>query len=258
MNASGYFDLIKDKKRADLSLYLKKYPLTDYSNKIEEFVEAGKELTTLCVESFATQIAQQVKNIEPYGFFHHDIRKMYLKWKTEMRKMFNSDKIRFREEVEMLEESDSVPPHPLIEELPDFPCDYGFDLLEKIQKETRANLGMLRGARSKTTIKLKDLTIDFVDSESVIILGGERCTLPPDGNELFLSRVMFAQPINTPIDWSIVYKEITGNDSSSQGKEKEKRVVWDTGRLVNRRISNFTGTEDKLFSWHDKSIIRNF
>jgi len=83
------------------------------------------------------------------------------------------------------------------------------------------------------------------------------CLIPIEENEFYLCKVLFNSryKIGTPVYWDIIFKEMTGN--SEIGK-KHQRSVYDTMRRLNARIMKDFKTNDKLFTWENKTITRNF
>ena len=70
---------------------------------------------------------------------------------------------------------------------------------------------------------------------------------------------MFKYPASQPVDWTIVYQEITGLEPSFDGKkamEKNKRTVQDTMYRVNNRIKEDLDINDNLFVWDEKTVKR--
>lgn len=95
--------------------------------------------------------------------------------------------------------------------------------------------------------------VKFDDDKAVLKLGERECPLPPYKNEHFLCRAMFKFPIKELVDWSLIYKEITGEEL--QNAPKNKRMVYDATEAVNTRVKEIFGI-DKLFIWASKTIKR--
>jgi hypothetical protein len=68
---------------------------------------------------------------------------------------------------------------------------------------------------------------------------------------------MFARPIGEFVDWSIAHEEMTGTNTVI-GSETDRKRVKDTVNRLNKRVQEVIGTNDKLLSWKNKSICRNF
>lgn len=94
----------------------------------------------------------------------------------------------------------------------------------------------------------------FVDHEATLMLGDAVAHLPPMKNEHCLCRAMFKYRINEPVDWSLPYEEMTG-DQRIENHEKAKRMVYDTTKSLNSRAKEHLGI-DELFSWQGKTIKR--
>ncbi len=112
-------------------------------------------------------------------------------------------------------------------------------------------------------ISLKGKDIKFDEAKPAIIIDHKSYPLPPAKNEDFLCRVMFSRPIGEFVDWSIIYREITGigkekQDDNEIGNDKNKKTTRDTMDRLNKRFQEILNTEDQILSWENKSIKRNF
>ena len=110
---------------------------------------------------------------------------------------------------------------------------------------------------TKDKIKLARRSIKFEDAEAHILIGETSVALPPFQNEHCLCRVVFKRKIHEPVDWSLIYKEMTG-DSEEVADKKKMRTVQDAMYGLNDRIKKELDTDDNLLSWKNKSISRNF
>lgn len=102
----------------------------------------------------------------------------------------------------------------------------------------------------------QNLNSKFLDKKSILQIGKQIISLPPQKNEHCFCRVMFGHPINEPVDWSEIYEEMTG-DSVFKEKEKSKikwRMVYDTADAVNNRVKKYF--DSPLFRWEEKTIRR--
>lgn len=111
------------------------------------------------------------------------------------------------------------------------------------------------GAARTPALKLKDVVFD--ESQPAIFIGDKKCSLPPAKNEEYLAKVMFARPTGEFVDWSIIYKEMTGTEAVI-GSGQDSKSVRDTMNRLNKRVQEVIGTNDKLLSWKNKSVCRNF
>ncbi len=111
--------------------------------------------------------------------------------------------------------------------------------------------------RSTKIISLKNKNIEFDDVVSSIFIDGVECPLPPAKNEDCLAKAMFKREINETVDWSIIYKEMTGSEDVV-GEEKNHRTVKDTVRRINQRVKNRFKTNDDLITCELKMVRRNF
>lgn len=105
-------------------------------------------------------------------------------------------------------------------------------------------------------IKLATSKVSFDDNEPKIIAGKAECILPPFKNEHYFCRSMFKHLPKEFIDWSIIYTEMCGNEPNDHSKNK--RAVQDTMYAVNNRIKEILPTDDDLFTWKEKSVVRNY
>jgi len=108
--------------------------------------------------------------------------------------------------------------------------------------------------RRQLTSTLRAKNITFSENDSAIIVDGDACNLPPLKNEHDLCVVMFKHKVSKPVDWSVVYEKMTG-DENFEGKW---RRVYDTMRRTNKRVMKCFNVEDELFGWQSLTIKRNF
>lgn len=112
----------------------------------------------------------------------------------------------------------------------------------------------------KTSLALQ--RIIFNDNRAMITAGDMKCQLPPYKNEHFLCRAMFQFPPKEFIDWSIIYEKMENikltDEAKSDSKNKDKRAIQDAVYAINDRIKDVFNTNDKLFTWKEKSIARNY
>lgn len=97
--------------------------------------------------------------------------------------------------------------------------------------------------------------IKFDDNKPALFVDGIECPLPAYKNEHFFCRAMLKYPVGESVDWSYVYKEMTGKEPESVRGQKEKRTVYDTYEALNTRVRKILGIE-KLFVWEGKTIKR--
>jgi len=106
-------------------------------------------------------------------------------------------------------------------------------------------------------ISLKNKKVEFDEVTSTIIVNGKKCPLPAAKNEEYLARAMFSREVGESIDWSIIYKEMSGSEATI-GSAKNKKTLVDTVNRLNNRIKEIIGTEDKLISCNNKNVKRNY
>jgi hypothetical protein len=95
----------------------------------------------------------------------------------------------------------------------------------------------------------------FVDHEATLVLGNMITHLPPMKNEHFFCRAMFKHRVNEPVDWSVPYEEMTGNEKFPPDHEKAKRMVYDTYDALNKRVKHDLSI-DRLFVWEGNTVKR--
>jgi hypothetical protein len=129
-------------------------------------------------------------------------------------------------------------------------CDYK-PLLE-------AYLRYMDGEKARSsTISLEGKRVRFDENTSAIIINEKKCSLPAFKNEYSLANAIFSYDIDEPVDWSIIYKEMSGSKASI-GSSKNKKTLTDTIDRLNDRIKKFFGTKDKLISCENNSVKRNY
>jgi len=109
--------------------------------------------------------------------------------------------------------------------------------------------------KSKST-SIKDKIVEFNEVTSTVIIDGKKCPLPPATNMDYLARAMFSREVGEPVDWSIIYREMTGSQAII-GSKKNKKSVEDAVHAINQKVLNILGIEDKLICFKNKSVIRN-
>ena len=100
----------------------------------------------------------------------------------------------------------------------------------------------------------ENLESSFEDKKAVIRIGKQTISLPPSTNEHCLCRVMFEHPIDEPIDWSVIYEEMTGNNALEDTRKIKWRMVYDAAEAVNGKVKEKVGSA--LFSWKEKTVRR--
>jgi len=133
------------------------------------------------------------------------------------------------------------------------------NLLKKIERRIDKKFGRNLSQKSRSEIELfvlKKNEIDFDKVRSVLLIGNAKCSLPPYKNEYDLCKVMFEHQTNEPVSWDEVYEEMTEKQPDSH--QKNTRTVQDAMYALNKRVQRTFNTGDELFSWKNKTIIRNF
>lgn len=132
----------------------------------------------------------------------------------------------------------------------------------KIVSMPKLTITGLRSEKTAPDIKLKKIKLNsasviFNDEKAMLAIGKQICSLPPFKNEHYFCRAMFSRPVKEPVDWSLIYQEMTGGHEEMPDP-KNKRTVQDTMYALNNRIKEVANTDDALFTWENKSIKRNF
>ena len=112
-------------------------------------------------------------------------------------------------------------------------------------------------------INLKSSEIKFDDDKSLIRIGEQNISLPPYKHEYYFCQVMFEYTAKEPVSWDIIYDRMNGHATIGAGRKPEIiRENWqqvnDTMKRVNNRIKEVCNTDDALFSWTEKTVIRNY
>ena len=111
----------------------------------------------------------------------------------------------------------------------------------------------------KPKINLSSQKIEFSNDKGVIKIGIENIQLPPYKNEHYFCRTMFKQPKNKFMSWDEIYQEITGEDPFNEPLNKNGwRVVYDAMESLNKRIKKNINTDEKLFIWKEKMVMRMY
>ena len=109
--------------------------------------------------------------------------------------------------------------------------------------------------RMKNKVFLHQKEIIFNDNLAQIIIGGEFYSMPPFKNNYYVCRIMFSRPVHEPVCWDEVY-DVMQKDNSMD--KSNWRKVYDAVNSVNNKIKELFNTDDNLFSWNNKCVIRNF
>lgn len=112
-------------------------------------------------------------------------------------------------------------------------------------------------------ISLKSVQISYDDDEPVIKIGKQNVALPPYKNEHYFCQAVFEYKLKEPVSWDIIFDKMTGHSTVSGGRKPEPiRENWqkvnDTMKRINNRIKQVVNTDDDLFSWSEKMVIRNY
>ncbi|MDD5318415.1 MAG: hypothetical protein PHF79_01140 [Candidatus Pacebacteria bacterium] len=230
-----------DSYRMKLKDYLKNIPDLDIEIGIEKLIEEG----TIIAAHTDMALANQHGKINL--FYYHDVRKMYIKWRTASRKLLEKNKEIAKEEEEIFLETDSISSRPLLIENPDFPNAIGDQELANINKEVREKLKVLRPLRNKVSKEnLNKRKTSFDDVKSILTLRGDDIliskSLNSDAHDLLrtLFKDRFRLWENTDIleDWQF----------SLNIKLVPKNKVYQAGKSVNRIIAGETRIKDFILT----------
>lgn len=100
-----------------------------------------------------------------------------------------------------------------------------------------------------------ELDVKFDDDNAYLIAGDRSVAMPPFKNEHLFCRAVFKRKKKEPVDWSIIYQEMTGK-AEPDDQEKNKKAVQDTMYAINNRIKEVLETKDDLFIWREKTVTR--
>lgn len=114
---------------------------------------------------------------------------------------------------------------------------YGFAVnREKLEK-------FKRGIQSSG----KEYPARYNPKEMTLSYRGKEVSIPPETKLSALCQFMFAQKINTPVSWDVVYEEMVGG--APRDKIKNRKTVYDAVLSVNRRFRK-TFPEYILFEFY--------
>jgi hypothetical protein len=117
--------------------------------------------------------------------------------------------------------------------------------------------------KSFRKVNLKSMQISYDDDKPEIKIGKQNVALPPYKNEHYFCQAVFEYKPKEPISWDVIFDKMTGHSTISGGKKPEPiRENWqkvnDTMKRINNRIKEVVNTDDDLFSWSEKMVIRNY
>jgi hypothetical protein len=115
-----------------------------------------------------------------------------------------------------------------------------------------------KNQESQVHVRLKNEVIAFNKKEQSIRVGERKSQLPPYKNEYYLAKVMFKSPPKIPVEWITIAKEITGKNFNHLDTKKDQRTIKDAMYALNERVQHDIHTSDDLFTWKNKSVIRNY
>ncbi len=95
--------------------------------------------------------------------------------------------------------------------------------------------------------------IEFDDDKTSLYIKGKECKLPAFKDEHYLCRALYTRLKEEPIDWEILYEEITG--SKVENVEKNKKKIRDAVDRLNTRVEALLGVE-RFVKWENKTARR--
>ena len=120
----------------------------------------------------------------------------------------------------------------------------------------------LQSVNRDTPMLLNNYPIEFIDEKAILRWNNKDCEMPPYKNEHYFCRVMYnsQHPIKVAVDWSIIFEEMEEFPDKSKGRDdsKDMRSIQDTMYALNKRVKDVFNTQDSLFSWKNKSVVRNY
>lgn len=123
----------------------------------------------------------------------------------------------------------------------------------KILKVAKENKHLFE-QKEGTKIKLSSKKLEFDDKKSIIKIDNKECPITPHTRKHMVCRVMFRHKIGEPVSWDKIYYEMMGEQADKQ----MMRIVQDAMYGVNNDIKKCANTEDNLFNWKNRNVIRNF
>lgn len=106
-------------------------------------------------------------------------------------------------------------------------------------------------------ISLRSKKVVYDKGKSVLMVGNRKCDIPPATCEARLYTYFFDKNIGELVDWSEAYEEMESR-IDYDGSEKDKKRLKDVISRANRRVMENIKTQDRLFSWSNNQIKRNF
>ncbi len=100
----------------------------------------------------------------------------------------------------------------------------------------------------------------FDDSKGILRVGIVECEFPLSHDEHNLCRVMTNYNVNEPVDWSVVYEEMMGEELNGKKGDwkKAKKRVYDSHRRTNDTVREKLNTDAAFIIWKDNSLKRQF
>jgi hypothetical protein len=234
--------------------YLKNLSKENPPEWIKQLIEEGAEIMRL------TDVSLVESASKDNPFFHHDLIRMYNLWRMEYIEFVGSNSSFPREIVESSLDTGDVRLLPSLIEESYFDDPSARETLRDVRSEVRNKLSNLREIRTLLKSKLIPGELVFDSSHSEIKTQGIISKIPLYQNEFYLAKIMFEHKLEEPLEWTIVWEEITSKkfEDSEFDKEKDRRSVRDAMYALNSRIRQDIKTEDDLFSWKNNCLIRHF
>lgn len=156
-------------------------------------------------------------------------------------------------------EKEMIPPFHLSGKMPEI-VSIDFSILPSF-KDYYASFRKTHTDLNGIILNLEKGEVVFDEKTSTIEFAGRSCKLPKYKNEHDLAKIMFFNhKINTHVSWDYIYPIMTGITLDTERKldKKHPKKIKNTLEHLNRRIRNDLNTEDALFSWKNRGVIRNF
>lgn len=148
-----YYDI--KHPRMNLAKFLAGMNNRDISGQLDLLIDGVKTIIVHSSDRSSGNMAHGAVNEEKFQYYHHDVKNMYQKWRNNARTLFKNKKEVFSDEFKEFEAVDSVSEYFYMEERADFPSDFAFRLLEKINRETLFKARVLERAKEKWQAYLK-------------------------------------------------------------------------------------------------------
>ena len=132
-----------------------------------------------------------------------------------------------------------------------YPKNLEHNLKRQLNQLLKNNLSIL-------PIELKDFKTMFDNDTATIEVGDRKCKLPLNKNEHCFCRLIFSKKVGESLEASDIFFEMTGEEIDNIRTKNKLKSVQDTMYSINNKVRKAINTNDDLFEWRNKLIIRRF